>query len=48
MRSSKSLRNKFFRTLLLVTVLGGLATLGIVVVLSSQASTRQLLSLIHI
>jgi HPt (histidine-containing phosphotransfer) domain-containing protein/HAMP domain-containing protein len=47
MRSSKSLRHKFFRTLLLVTALGGLATLGIVVVLSAQASARQLASVQH-
>ena len=42
MRPIKSLHNKFLRTLLLVTALGGLSTLGIVVSLSAQASGRQL------
>jgi HPt (histidine-containing phosphotransfer) domain-containing protein/HAMP domain-containing protein len=47
MRPSKSLRHKFFRTLLFVTALGGVATLGIVVFLSAQTSARQLASVQH-
>jgi len=47
MRPTKSLRNKFFRSLLLVTALGGLATLAIVVVQSIQASARQLAAVQH-
>ncbi|HEX6273379.1 MAG TPA: HAMP domain-containing protein [Polyangiaceae bacterium] len=38
----KSLRHKFLRSLLFLTALGGVATLAIVVVLSTQASSRHL------
>jgi HPt (histidine-containing phosphotransfer) domain-containing protein/HAMP domain-containing protein len=43
-RKFKSLQTKFLRTLLLVTMLIGAATLAVVVFLSAQASTRHLAS----
>lgn len=42
MKASKSLRSKFIATLLLVTGLGGVATLVVVILMSAQASSQQL------